>query len=278
MPMHTVEGGGGVQLHVRDWGDPGAPPILFLHGWSQHHLCWAKQFTSELSDSFRIMAMDLRGHGQSDAPLEAANYTTGVLWADDVAAVMASLGLAKPLLVGWSYGGLIIGDYLRKHGGSAIAGINLVAPAIGIGPAWFGPFIGPAFLDHAPAACSGDQAVALPAIQAFLRACLVKPVAARDRELAIGWTMLVLPEVRAGLLARDEDFRPEYAKFSKPMLVSYGAADTVLLPATAQALKAAAPGCRLSEYPDVGHAPFFEEPARFNRELAEFARDAFAQS
>ena len=42
MPMHSVEGGGGLRLHVRDWGDAGAPPILFIHGWSQHHLCWTK--------------------------------------------------------------------------------------------------------------------------------------------------------------------------------------------------------------------------------------------
>lgn len=276
MPMHTIEGGGGVKLHVRDRGDRGAPAILFLHGWSQHHLCWSKQLESRLADDFHLVAMDLRGHGQSEAPLDAANYTTGTLWADDVAAVIAALGLAAPLLVGWSYGGFVIGDYLRRHGEAAISGINLVAPAVGIGPAWFGPYIGPGFLDHAPAACSDDQVVALSAIQAFLHACLVKPVAARDLELAIGWTMLVHPKVRAGLLARDEDFRPEYATLSKPLLVSYGAADAVLLPAMAQALKAAAPGAAMSEYLGIGHAPFLEDPSRFNRELAEFARRLFA--
>ncbi|HEY2358989.1 MAG TPA: alpha/beta hydrolase [Phenylobacterium sp.] len=276
MPIHIVEGGGGVKLHVRDWGDPGAPAILFIHGWSQHHLCWAKQVDSPLARRWRLVAMDLRGHGQSDAPLDAGSYTTGALWADDVAAAIAALGLARPLLVGWSYGALIIGDYLRKYGEAAIAGVNLAAPAVGIGPAWFGSHIGPGFLDHAPPASSEDQEVALPAVQAFLHACLARPLPAAEFELAMGWNMLVHPKVRGHLISRDEDFRPEYAALTKPLLVSYGAADTVLLPAMSLAIKDAVPACRLSEYPDVGHAPFLEDPARFNRELAELAQQVLA--
>jgi pimeloyl-ACP methyl ester carboxylesterase len=275
MATHTVEGGGGVKLHVRDWGDPGAPPILFIHGWSQHHLCWSKQIESSLAGRRHLVAMDIRGHGQSDAPLDAESYTTGALWADDVAATIASLSLTAPLLVGWSYGGLIIGDYLRKYGGASLTGINLVAPAVTIGPSWFGDFIGPGFLDHAPSACSEDQTVALPAIQAFVHACLVKPLAAREVELAIGWNMLVHPKVRANLIGREEDFRPEYASLTKPLLVTYGAADTVVMPAMAKALKVAAPACELSEYPNVGHAPFLEEPSRFNEELTVFAQRVF---
>jgi len=278
MRTHTIEGGGGLNLHVREWGDPAAPAIVFIHGWSQHHLCWSKQFDSPLADEFRLVALDLRGHGQSEAPLDAESYTTGALWANDLAAVMSSLGLGAPVVVGWSYGGFVIGDYLRKYGDAALAGVNLAAGAVGIGPAWFGSFIGPGFLDHAPLACSEDQAVALPAIQALLHACIVDPAAARDLELAIGWSMLVHPKVRANLLARDEDYRPEFARLTKPLLVTYGSADTLVLPAMARAVQESAPSCRMSEYPDVGHAPFLERPERFNTELAEFARQAFGRA
>jgi pimeloyl-ACP methyl ester carboxylesterase len=265
-----------VQLHVVVWAAPAAPAILFIHGWSQHHLCWSKQVAGPLAERFHLVALDLRGHGQSAAPLDAASYATGALWADDVAGVIASLRLAAPLLVGWSYGGLIIGDYLRKYGEAAIAGVNLVSPAVGVGPAWYGPLIGPGFLDHAPSACSQDQAVALPAIQAFVHACLVHPVAAADLELAVGWSMLTPPSVRAALLDRDDDFRPEYARLTKPLLVSYGVQDTVIWPAMARTVQAVSPGCTLSEYPSVGHAPFLQDPARFNDELARFARQCFA--
>lgn len=276
MRTHVVSGGEGLKLHVRDWGPPEAPALVLIHGWSQHHLCWSRQCESALSEEFRIVAMDIRGHGQSEAPLDPANYKNGSLWADDIAAVTASLSLTSPILVGWSYGGLIIGDYLRKYGSSHVAGINLVCAAIGIGPAWFGPLIGPDFIAYAPLACSEDQTVALKAIQAFLHRCFVRPVAPEDFELAVGWNMLTHPAVRAGLIERDEDFGPEFARFDKPLLVTFGAADTVVRPAMARVVQDKYPGCRLSEYQGTGHAPFLEDAARFNAELAEFAREAQA--
>ncbi len=39
MKTYTVRGGGGLRLHVREWGKPEEPAILFIHGWSQNHLC-----------------------------------------------------------------------------------------------------------------------------------------------------------------------------------------------------------------------------------------------
>src|SRR5258708_39319382 len=62
MKVHVVRGGGGLRLHVREWGKADGPPILFLHGWSQNHLCWAKQYESSLTGEFRLVACDLRGH------------------------------------------------------------------------------------------------------------------------------------------------------------------------------------------------------------------------
>jgi pimeloyl-ACP methyl ester carboxylesterase len=71
------------------------PPILSVHGWSQNHLCWAKQYESALADEFRLVACDLRGHGMSEAPLEPEHYTDDRLWADDVAAIIDRLRLVR---------------------------------------------------------------------------------------------------------------------------------------------------------------------------------------
>lgn len=272
MRTHTIAGGRDLRLHVREWGEPDAPPILFIHGWSQNHLCWSRQFNGSLADEFRLVAMDIRGHGQSDAPLDTSSYTTGALWADDVGKVTEALDLDRPVLVGWSYGGSIVCDYFRLYGDAAIAGVNFVGAAVGIGKQWLGTHIGPGFLDYAPLACSADQTVALTAIRDFLHVCFVKPVAAADRELAMGWNMLVHPQVRANLLRREEDFTPDLARMKVPVLVTCGDADTVILPSMARVIQDHAPDCRISEYPGVGHAPFIEEPARFNAELAAFAR------
>jgi hypothetical protein len=50
MEIHTLNGAAGVRLHVRDYGKSSGVPILLIHGWSQSHLCWAKQFGSALKD------------------------------------------------------------------------------------------------------------------------------------------------------------------------------------------------------------------------------------
>jgi pimeloyl-ACP methyl ester carboxylesterase len=274
MRTHGVEGGGGLKLHVRDFGPLDAPSILLIHGWSQHHLCWSKQIESPLAGEFRLVAMDLRGHGQSDAPLNLASYTSGPLWADDIAAVIENLELRSPILVGWSYGGFVIGDYLRVHGDAAIAGVNLVSGAVGIGPRWFGPLIGADFVEYAPLAASEDQAVALKAMQSLLHRMAVRDLPAADVELAMGWSMLTPAAVRGYLISRDEDYLPEYEALSKPLLVTYGAADTIVLPAMAELIQERCLTAQMSEYPHTGHVPFLEDPKRFNRELGDFARSS----
>ena len=143
MKIHSVIGGGGVRLHVREWGKNSAPAILLIHGWSQNHLCWQKQYESELAEEFRLVAFDLRGHGMSDAPLAQENYTEPQLWADDIAAIIKQLGLDRPVLVGWSYAGFIVCDYIRAYGQNAIAGINFVGAAVTLDSSAFGVLIGP---------------------------------------------------------------------------------------------------------------------------------------
>jgi len=177
--------------------------------------------------------------------------------------------------VGWSYAGLIICDYIRRYGDNAIAGVNFVSAAIGIGEQWFGTHIGPGFLDNAPLSCSDDQTVALKAIQNFLHTCFVKPIAAAELELAMGWNMLVQPQVRANLIGREEDFRSDLAKIAKPVLVTYGNVDTVVMPSMAKIIQDHVSNCQMSEYAGVGHGAFIEEAVRFNTELEAFARQDF---
>ena len=85
---HDVRGGGGLRLHVREWGDPQGPPIVFVHGWSQSQLCWSRQTAGPLADDFRIVTFDLRGHGMSEKPPDAEHYVDARLWAEDLNAVI----------------------------------------------------------------------------------------------------------------------------------------------------------------------------------------------
>jgi non-heme chloroperoxidase len=273
MMIHTVQGGGGLNLHVREWGQPNGIPILLIHGWSQNHLCWTKQYESALQGECRIIALDLRGHGMSDAPPEADHYTDGDNWADDIAAVIDRLAIDRPILVGWSYGGFVISDYVRKHGERKLAGINFVAAAIALGPKAFGTLIGPGFMENAPAACEADAPTAITAMRKFLRACFVKPIAQDDFEVALAFNMIVQPRVRGFLVQRELDFAAVLKGLTVPVLVTHGRADTVVLPAMCDYIVANCRTARASWFDGVGHGPFLEQPDRFNNELAHFAKE-----
>ena len=276
MKTHTVAGGGGLQLHVREWGPADRPPILFIHGWSQNHLCWDKQYQSALRDEFRLVAYDLRGHGMSQAPLEREHYTDAKLWADDLAAIIDQLGLARPVLVGWSYGAFVICDYVREYGQDRIAAIDFVEGAVKLGQAAFGTLIGPGFLGHFAGATADDLPVNIAAMRSFVRACIVKPVPDDDLETAVCWNVTVPAAIRAHLAAREIDCDDVLGTLKVPVLVTQGRADSVVLPAMAEHLLAACPAAEASWYDGVGHVPHLEEPERFNREMAELTRRARA--
>ena len=272
METYTVKGGGGLRLHVCEWGKPDGPPILFIHGWSQNHLSWAKQYESSLADEFRIVAYDLRGHGMSEAPLEPEHYTASELWADDVAAIIDELRLDRPVLVGWSYGAFVACDYLRAHGQDRVAAINFVGGAVRLDQATIGTLYGPGFLDYFADLTADDLPTNIRAIGDFLRGCFVKPLSDEDIETAICFNMVVPASIRANLVAREIDDDDVLGALAIPVLVTHGRADSVVLPAMAEHLLTMCPTAEASWYEGVGHGPQLEEPERFNRELAELTR------
>jgi non-heme chloroperoxidase len=269
--IHEVAGGG-LRLRVREWGRADGPPILFIHGLSQSHLCWARQYQSALAEEFRLVAYDLRGHGMSEAPLEPEHYTDGRLWADDVAAIIQQLRLDRPVLVGWSYGGPIICDYLRAHGQGRIGAIDFVAAAVKLGPAAFGTLIGPGFLDHFADLTADDLPTNIRGVRGLVKAFPATPFAPEDVETLLCAGMTVPARIRANLGARQIDGDDVLPNVRVPLLVTQGRADTLVLPAMAEHVLATCPAAEASWYDGVGHTTFLEAPERFNRELAALTR------
>ena len=70
MKSHRITGGGGTELHVVETGNSSGRPILFIHGFSQCWLNWSRQLSSDLAEDYRLVAVDMRGHGLSDRPRE----------------------------------------------------------------------------------------------------------------------------------------------------------------------------------------------------------------
>lgn len=87
----------GLRFHYRDWGDPAAPPVVLLHAHGQNARSW-DTVAQGLVDRFRVLALDHRGHGESD---HAANYHELRLVAD-LAEFADALSLARFAAVGFS--------------------------------------------------------------------------------------------------------------------------------------------------------------------------------
>jgi len=264
-----VRGGDGLMLHVREWVDPQGPPIVFVHGWSQSQLCWSRQTGGTLAEDFRLVTFDLRGHGMSEKPRAAEHYVDARLWAEDLNAVIEALGLDRPVLVAWSYGGYVVTDYLRAYGEEGVAAVNLVGGAVLRTPTF--DHIGPGLLENAGDACAPDLPTNIAAIRRFLRACTAKPLDAEDWSTALCWNMVVPPEIRGALFSREIDADDILARLSVPVLVTHGRADAIVLPSMAEHVLDVCPTARASWYEDIGHLPFVEDPARFDRELRELA-------
>ncbi len=274
MKTHRVTGGGGIQLHVEEAGNRRGRPILFIHGFSQCRLAWDKQMQSDLAKDFRLVAMDIRGHGLSEMPRGA--YGDSRLWADDIHAVIQTLRLEEPILSGWSYGGLIICDYVRFHGEDRIGGINLVAAITKVGTDAAFAVISKEFLGIAPGFFSGNVEESVRSLTAFMRMCAHKAPSPHDFYFFLGYNTIVPPHVREGLFARKVENDDLLPKLTKPVLITHGAKDAIVLPEAARQHARAIPRATLSLYPNVGHAPFWENAPRFNRELRAFAKRAAA--
>ena len=276
MEQHEVIGGGDLRLHVREWGKADGPPILFIHGIAQCHMTWQAQVQGTLAKRFRLVAMDLRGHGMSEKPPEPEHYTEPRLWAQDIAAVIEALGLDRPVLVAWSLGGMVACDYLLHHGDDAVAGVNFVGGVVSPALEGEGLMLGPGITAHVAGMRADDLPTRIDAIRAFLRDQTHGDLPQEVFERALGWNMIVPPEVRSGIGARERYSHEVLARLRVPVLVTWGREDIVALPRLADYILETCPTARASWYDVTGHQPFSEQPERFERELAAFVDEARA--
>lgn len=264
----TVTGGGGVPLHVVEAGNPRGRPIVFLHGISQCWLAWDRQLRSDLADDYRLVALDLRGHGQSGKPREG--YADSRLWADDVDAVIRALALDQPVLCGWSYGPLVILDYLRHYGEERIGGVNFVAGITKLGSDEALAVLSPAFLGLVPGLMATDAEESARSLESLLRLCFVREPAADELYLMLGYNVAVPPAVRQALFSRALDNDDLLPRIRKPVLITHGAADAVVAPAAVDQHRAHIAHAQVRVMADAGHAPFWDDAAAFNRDLRAF--------
>jgi non-heme chloroperoxidase len=117
--MVTTKDGTGI--FYKDWGT--GQPVVFSHGWPLTADAWDDQMWYCVSNGFRAVAHDRRGHGRSSQPWDGNDMNT---YADDLAAVIEKLDLRDIVLVGHSTGGGEITRYMGRHGTDRVAKAVLV--------------------------------------------------------------------------------------------------------------------------------------------------------
>lgn len=258
----------GVKIAVQEIGNPAGAPIVFVHGLLGSHIDWDAQTKSRELQSYRLITYDMRGHGLSGKPDDAEAYHDGRRWADDLASVLKATGARKPILVGWSRGGVVLSNYLAAYGDKAVAGLVYVDGVIELNAS----LITGHPKEYADLA-SDDLTVHLDAVRTFLSLCFqTQPdMATFERLLSnaalASWVMTkTIPSMTVAAAKG-------LPKAHVPVLMVYGGKDALVNPepsiARAKALNST---IKTAVYANSGHAPFLEEAPRFNRDLAEFRK------
>jgi 3-oxoadipate enol-lactonase / 4-carboxymuconolactone decarboxylase len=246
----------GTRLYWRCDGDPALPPLVLANSLGTDHCLW-DPVMPRLLDFFRVIRMDARGHGASDAP--PGEYTVELL-ARDVLAVADAAGAARFDFVGVSLGGMI-GQWLGIHAPQRLRRLVLCNTGARMDPASQVERI-------ARVTAGGMAAVADTVIGRFFTPGFVARGNAHFH--SVRQTLLALDSAGyAGACAavRDMDLLDRLPQIAVPTTVVVGSRDVATPPAMGEAIAAAIPGARLVAL-DCAHLPHSEDPPAFVAMLA----------
>jgi pimeloyl-ACP methyl ester carboxylesterase len=252
-------------------GEEGRPTVLFVHGYSQARSCWDRQLYSSLVGPLALARYDLRGHGDSDRPDDRASYGLDAFAGElesVIEAVHAELEPSALVLCAWSFGARIALRLLDTRDSETVDGLVLVGAVANDDPALIGPG-----LRQKQGMVSSDLAENEEATRRFLEACFVTLPDDASFEELFEENMRVTPFVRGAMSGHDLRPIDLRAHVRVPVLIAHGRDDQVVLAAAALLSEELFDQALLSLYDQVGHAPFLEDPARFNGELRRFCAE-----
>ncbi|MBR9989744.1 MAG: alpha/beta hydrolase [Gemmatimonadetes bacterium] len=111
-PVHDTVRSGDVMLHIARSGS--GPLVILLHGFPENWTSWRNQMGPLADAGFTVIAPDLRGYNQSDAPAGVEAYATRPL-VDDIAAIVRDSGQARAHVVGHDWGGVVAWHFAAAH-------------------------------------------------------------------------------------------------------------------------------------------------------------------
>lgn len=264
--VQTIDG---VKIWVNIQGR--ARPLLMIHGWTMSSRFWKRQ--KELSDSFQVVTIDLRGHGKSHSTLRGHSIPR---YARDVHDIITALDLSDVMLMGWSLGGAVVLDYWQQYGHDRLAAISIIESA-------------PAPMSHAPwnthryhgrmmenvhtdlAAMSMDRRTyATDFVNAMFLSGEAPPHAAQWMQAE---HLLTSNQTATNIYTdyAQRDYTPVLPTITVPALVVYGRSRHMCYgPSTGRYVAGSIQNSRFVILEKSGHLPFYEEADEFNATVQQF--------
>jgi 3-oxoadipate enol-lactonase len=249
----------GRRLYYDLVGSASGPVVCLTHSLSSDSGMWADQLPVLASAGFRVLRLDMRGHGGSEKL--AGDYTMSAL-AGDVAAVLERLGLAGVHYIGLSIGGMIGQALAIEHCGTLKSMLlcDTMAATMPDGRENYAPRLA------AVTEASSLEPIADATMERWFTGAFKRRRPSRWREVR-DTVAATTPDGYRGCVAAilDFDFVARLPSVDLPTLVLCGADDARTPPAENKRIAALIPGARYAEIADARHAPNIEHPEIFNK-------------
>ena len=240
----------GVNIHYEDHG--AGPAVLLSHGYSATSQMWKGQVDA-LTDRYRVITWDMRGHGETDSPEDQGEYSEAKT-VDDMAAILRHLGLETAVI-----GGLSLGGYMSLAFNVAHPDMVRALMLFDCGPGYKNPKAREGWNETASKRAENFEAKGLDALGSS------DEVRVSTHKSAEG-----LARAARGMLAQfDSRIIESLETIAVPTLVLVGADDTPFLGAS-DYMSAKIPGAVRVTVPEAGHAANIHQPAAFNAAVESF--------
>src|SRR5438105_11536896 len=223
-------------------------------------MCSGRLFGEQLdglSTSYRVVAPDFRGHGESDKPLSGHTVPN---YARDLRGMLEAIGVHRPVLVGWSMGAMVAYEFLRELGEDSVAGLVIVdqppADFAWGGGYQFGLFT-PEGILHAVEGIQTD----LPGLARGWAELMLHDPTPDQADLLVEEISKVPPAIGTTILVDQtlRDYRAFLAELRVPTLVAFGGDRKATDPAAGRWIAETMPDARLEIFERSSHCPFLEE-------------------
>lgn len=251
-----------VEIAYTDQGS--GTPVLFIHGYPLSKAMWEPQVKA-LSANCRVITVDLRGHGESDAPLWL--YTMD-FFADDILALLDHLSIDQVVLVGFSMGGYIAFAFYRKYKNRVKALILADTRPQADSPE--------GKLNRFKSAQTAYKEGAGPIAEAMIPKLLTPQTLQGRTEIVQAVRRMItstpVPGIVGDLMAMAErpDSVPLLSEIRCPTLIIVGEQDGLTPPADAKLMAEKIKNAKLEVIPGAGHLSNLEQPDSFNKAVQKF--------